>query len=532
MKYFILLLLATVLYGKESCYTVQLLSQTSSDKNRNLLLQNNYDSSCKVMEIGKNLTVRCGCFMSMEDVEKTLPAFKKEYKNAYITSTYKSRFKEKKQVIKEEKPILKKEIPVSIDIGIKNTKKQTNSKKQDTFNINTPVRDVNMCVKNVNTLLNETYKNYPSIKASRQMILSKQAKVESAKWNYFPTPSIDISQRADRKNMTFRLEQPLWTGGKLDAKRDIAVSEYEEAQSTLEENRYILTEEFLTILQNYIESEEQIKGFLEGRKQLVKFSEMVERRVFAGASSRTDKELLNSRIAQINSDLMIARSKYSVARSQMNLLLGHPLRCEIGFENDKTLNQTQSLDQMKEILVNTHPELKKLQSQVSIAEAEKKSVDAEIMPSVLLRAEYQDGSIYTNDQSDDSFLYLNFSYTPGAGLSAISNMESAKYAVMQTKNELKTKKLKLLNILVSYYEDYHSSIDRLESINQTIRLSNLVLKSYTRLFIAGKRQWLDLVNMSREVTQNRISMATIKAMYITASYRLALQTGNINFEGK
>jgi len=111
-------------------------------------------------------------------------------------------------------------------------------------------------------------------------------------------------------------------------------------------------------------------------------------------------------------------------------------------------------------------------------------------------------------------------------------MESAKYAVMQTKNELKTKKLKLLNILVSYYEDYHSSIDRLESINQTIRLSNLVLKSYTRLFIAGKRQWLDLVNMSREVTQNRISMATIKAMYITASYRLALQTGNINFEGK
>jgi adhesin transport system outer membrane protein len=59
-----------------------------------------------------------------------------------------------------------------------------------------------------------------------------------------------------------------------------------------------------------------------------------------------------------------------------------------------------------------------------------------------------------------------------------------------------------------------------------------VLKSYSRLFLAGKRQWLDLVNMSREVTENQVSMATVKAMYITAAYRLALHSGNINFEEK
>ena len=63
-----------------------------------------------------------------------------------------------------------------------------------------------------------------------------------------------------------------------------------------------------------------------------------------------------------------------------------------------------------------------------------------------------------------------------------------------------------------------------------IESSEKVLDSYKRLFIAGKRQWLDLVNASREVTQNYISLATLRAMLISSSYRLAVQAGKIDFE--
>ena len=39
-----------------------------------------------------------------------------------------------------------------------------------------------------------------------------------------------------------------------------------------------------------------------------------------------------------------------------------------------------------------------------------------------------------------------------------------------------------------------------------------------RLFITGKRQWLDLVNASREVTQSQISLATLRAVFVTSAY--------------
>jgi adhesin transport system outer membrane protein len=528
MKYFFILFLVSVLYGEESCYTVQLFSKISSDKNRDLLLQNTYDSSCKMMEIGKSLTVRCGCFVSKEDVEKTLPTYKKEYKNAYIMRTYKSRFAKGIQGIKTNTLIIEKS-----NMKIQEKEEIPSVKfKEASFNINSPIGDTKMCVNSVDILLNKTYNHYPSIQASKQMINAKQAQIESAKWNYFPTPSVDISQRSGRRNMVFRLEQPLWTGGKLDAMNELALSKYDEAQSMLGENKYTLIEDFLTIMQDYIEADGLKKGFLEGKEQLEGFSRLLDRRISAGISSISDKELLNARIAQIDDDLILANSKYEVARAQIELLIGQHLQCAIGFENDLILNQKKSIEEMKETLLESHPDIKKLKAQIAIAEAEKKSTDAVIMPNISLRAEHQQGSIYDEDQTNDNLVYLNFSYTPGAGLSSISNMESAKYKVLQTKDELRTKELELFKILVKYESDYRAAANRLERIQYTIKLSEKVLESYNRLFIAGKRQWLDLVNMSREVTQNKISMASLKAIYIVSSYRLALQIGNIDFEDK
>ncbi len=398
------------------------------------------------------------------------------------------------------------------------------------LDVYSPVGEDESCVKEVKSLLEAAYRNYPSIQASRQMILGADAQVESAKWNYFPTPSVDISQRSGRNGTTFRLDQPLWTGGRIDAMNDLAASRQEEAQYTLGESGYALAEKFLSVLQNYVQADGEIKGFTEGRKQLESFSKMLDKRMEAGVSSEADGELLNSRISQIESDLMMAESRYEMSKSQLELLIGQPLKCAVRFKKDEILKQNIPLAQMKEDLLDTHPTLKKLQAQIGIAYAEKKSTDSVLMPDISLRAEHQRGSIYDNDVTDDTLAYVAVTFNPGAGLSALSNIESAKYRVLQAKDTLRTKEFELKDTLMMDYSDYHSAIDRIGSMKKTIEASQKVLSSYSRLFIAGKRQWLDLVNTSREVTQNYIALATLRAILITSSYRLALQTGDIDFE--
>lgn len=404
---------------------------------------------------------------------------------------------------------------------------------QKTVDLYSPVGDTHRCVKDVQTLLAESYRHYPSIQASRQMILGAGAQVESAKWNYFPTPSVDFSQRSGRQGMTVRVDQPLWTGGKLDAASDMAIARQDEAQYTLGETSYALAERFLNILQNMIQKYAEIQGFKEGKAQLESFSEMLDKRITAGISSESDRELLNSRIAKINADLKNVEARYEMSRSQLELLIGHPLKCAVGFSNASILKQNTSLSQMKEALVQTHPTLKKYETQIRMAQAEKRDVDAAIMPNISLRAEHLQGSIYTDDPvNDDNLVYVALSFNPGAGLSSLSNMESAKYKLLQRQDELRAKEQELLDVLVADYADYHAAVESMESVKNTISASQKVLESYARLFIAGKRQWLDLVNLSREVTQNKISLASLKALLITSSYRLALQTGNLYFESE
>ena len=387
------------------------------------------------------------------------------------------------------------------------------------------------CETSVETLLNAAYRNYPSIKASKQFLLGARAQLESAKWNYFPTPSIDFSQRSGGRNgATYRLDQPLWTGGRIDAMNDMAASREEEARYTLDESGYALAEKFLNILQSYIQSDGEIKAFSAGQEELQSLSQMLENRMNAGVSSESDGELLDSRISQIDADLIMAETRYQMSRSQLEILIGKPLNCAIKFEKNKVEKQNRSLDQMKEALLYTHPTLKKLQAQIGIANAEKKSADSVIMPDISLRAEHQRGSLYQDDINNESLAYVAISFNPGAGLSALSNMESAKYKVLEAKDNLLTKEFELKDMLVMDYSNYFSSLKSIESTERTIISSKKVLESYKRLFIAGKRQWLDLVNTSREVTQYHIALATLRANLIAYAYRLALETGDLDYE--
>jgi adhesin transport system outer membrane protein len=120
--------------------------------------------------------------------------------------------------------------------------------------------------------------------------------------------------------------------------------------------------------------------------------------------------------------------------------------------------------------------------------------------------------------------------SPGAGLSALSGIQSAESKILQVQSDKLTKEMELSDALMRDYEDYHASIDRIDGIDKTIIASQNVLDSYTRLFIAGKRQWLDLVNSSRELTQNKLTLADLKATLVVSAYRLSLKNGNIKLE--
>lgn len=98
----------------------------------------------------------------------------------------------------------------------------------------------------LNDLLVASEQN-PSIVAQQQMVQSAGAVKDTAQWQYYPTPNISVQQvkagkndpsyQGDERVLTASLQQPLWTGGKLDAGFEKAEHEQKGAWAGLAEAR-------------------------------------------------------------------------------------------------------------------------------------------------------------------------------------------------------------------------------------------------------------------------------------------------------
>ena len=126
MKFLILLIVTMSLYGaipsKETCYTVQLLSKSNTEKNKKSFEETLYPKNCKIMEIGHSLTVRCGCVDRKNKAREILKDIQSQYKEAIVMTTYSYRFKDtKKEEI--ESIQIKKIVDIKKDKDIKKKKK-------------------------------------------------------------------------------------------------------------------------------------------------------------------------------------------------------------------------------------------------------------------------------------------------------------------------------------------------------------------------------------------------------------------------
>ena len=104
---------------------------------------------------------------------------------------------------------------------------------------------------NFEDLISKAINHHPSIQMSQEAFKMSEEELNSAKWQYFPTPSVDFSNSTKNDQVVAKLEQPIWTGGKLDSQYDIALSNKAESGYTLEESKYKLVERILNLIQAY-----------------------------------------------------------------------------------------------------------------------------------------------------------------------------------------------------------------------------------------------------------------------------------------
>lgn len=370
---------------------------------------------------------------------------------------------------------------------------------------------------------------HPAILAKLSSAAAARAERESAEWQRYPTPSLEInSDHNGARTSLLRLQQPLWASGRIDAGIDAAHSRHQAAAAAIEEAKQDV---ILRVVAAYVETLRQQarqESLAEGVQQHERLLGMITRRVEHDASPRVDQELAQSRLYQAENDLSSVRQALANALNQLSQLSGMQVRVVSALEIDR-LPEQQGKESLAEQAIARSPTLRRLSFEEGAAQAEVELKRASYQPQVSVRFENSHASAPLNGipAYTTNRLMVVLEAQTGAGLSARSGVVAALGRRDAARQQREAALRDLRERLAMDWDEFLAARMRLDNATLASKGAKEVFESYARLYTAGRKTWLDVLNTVRESTQADVAATDANAQAVGASLRLRLLSGNL-----
>ena len=377
--------------------------------------------------------------------------------------------------------------------------------------------------------------SHPSAQSQRAQLQSAQSGLDSARWQFYPTPSIAVEQahtastdpsyRGDNRVATLRLQQPLYTGGRLSASMDKAKASLEIGQSALEEVEQQLGLRVVQAYGEWMSAHLKTQAQEKSVSTHIRLSEQVKRRISVGISADSDLVLAMARLESVHAESQASRTQGEMALARLNQLLGNPvdiatLTALLAPARELPVDSQAVLAQALE----KSPAIQKAKAQARVQEAVVLERRAELSPEVYLRLERQYGNFNLPNSSPENRLFFGLSSRFGAGLSSLTNVEAARTQHQAALAEIEVQSRNVAEQVLTDQALALSSARRLQSVQAALNANADVSASYDRQFLAGRKTWIDVMNAARELTQTEMQLADLQASLVAVSWRLAIYT--------
>ncbi|NNU43719.1 TolC family protein [Ramlibacter montanisoli] len=323
-----------------------------------------------------------------------------------------------------------------------------------------------------------------------------------------------------RNAAVLRLDQPLWTGGRITSVIDAASRRLDAAAAGVDEARLEMA---LRVLAAYLEALRQ-KGREEhataNAQEHERLLAMIQRRVTQEVSSQTDQRLAESRLQLARHDLSQARQSLRGALAQLSQLSDGSVGA-VGWEGLEDPAGPPSLDAALAAALDASPTLRRLAHEEQAAEAAIAQRKSAVLPRVSLRVERVTGGGFPAD----SRALLVLQAQPGAGLSAHSGVQEAVARREAAHQARAAGERDLRERIALDWEEWIAARGRSEAARLSSTMSAEVFASYARQYVAGRKSWQEVLNAVREATQANFLLEDARAQAAGAAMRLRAQTG-------
>lgn len=373
-------------------------------------------------------------------------------------------------------------------------------------------------------LVRQAIATHPSILAKRSSAVAAQADLRTATWQRYPALTVESSTEGlgDTPSATVvRVQQPLWTGGRITAGIDAASSRRDAAESLIKETKDEVT---FKVIAAYVEAAHQQarqEAALLNVTEHEKLLGMIDRRVIQEVSPAVDKDLAESRLYQARNELSLSRQILAQALAQLAQLTGKPVAQVLDIKENEDFPLPESRDLVLKQALARLPTLQRLAAEEQAAAADVTSSKALWWPQAVARFDRRFGH-YPDDQA-----MLVVEMQPGAGLSSVSAVSAAR-AKQDAARQAQESALRDLYEQISVdWNEFQGAQGRLRYSLLARQKSAGISDSYARQYTAGRKSWLDVLNAVREATYSEYAVADVAAQLHGARFRLRLLSGEL-----
>ncbi len=370
-----------------------------------------------------------------------------------------------------------------------------------------------------------TLVNHPAVSGKRAELAGQGFSVGSAKSQRYPNLSGQVSSRdSGRRYGSLRLRQPLWAFGKIDIPIAREKERYRAEELRLLQVQRRLLEQAAMAYAAILGLRQQVLIADENLVEHRKLYQRIERRQGGQMASEADVRLAYSRLSQAEAQRERIASELQSAMTGLRALT--QIEIETSAPVDPSLLELPETERIKSLAQKHHADILFKQRLIDVAKYGVAYEKVSAAPTLYAEAERDFFDSATADETHFG-LVLEGSLG-GAGLGIVSRVKSASAQVDAARQDLRSTRNDVRLQMDRLLTD-RSLQTRLQRAQQAaVDAVRETRESYLRQYDSGRKSWLDVLNIQRELTEQRLQLAQAGSNGQTLSLRMAALIGRLD----
>ena len=387
-------------------------------------------------------------------------------------------------------------------------------------------------------LIDRAQRDSPSLRIKASKIKSAQNQVNAAKLQFLATPSVSVEDAVSQSDpylhgdstvTVLRVQQPLWTGGRLTSTLRRAKAGVEVSEADLDHERQGVSLNILEKYGQWLSSRLKRGAMQESEKLYLDLGQLIDRRIDAGASAESDMLMLQSRLDQLRVSINQMQTNEETAIAALSQLVGGPLvASELAEELTGPSVDPSKGPQLIEQARERSPLLRRLGAEVKVADQSVVRARSSLSPEIFVRAQRQYGrqDIKIDEPVDSVVFGVQSQF--GAGFSNVLEIQNASYDRDVAKLAIRSGELSLVEQMSSDLAIASSIDERIRNLENAVHSTSMTKDSWDRQFIAGRKTWLDVMSGARELMDMKVQLAEARATAVIVKWRLHILAEGIS----